>query len=444
MAAERCTLLGRISGSRGAGSAVGPNWGGAWCGVGMPPSTKKPDQIRSSQKNSSSSNSALSSLICPCYTFQPRDMTASASAERPPCKRCMVNASVTTIRNEDLCHGCLISYVHSKANKRMETFRTRYGDRGPPRRLLVPVSFGCSSLALLHFLSGFVDNQLQRTNRASIALHVLHVDDSESTAAPSCVSRVQRLRERYPQHVYSTVPSHSIFSGDPPSENGIDSISSSLARLSTLLNALPSATAKSDVLSILLTRAIVLFAKASDCAGILWGHSTTRLGETVLSEAAKGRGFSVPWHVSDGPTPHGIPYHFPLRDLMKGEISEYLLAADEPLSTLAADPSTTAPRGAASAKNNSIDRLTQRFFETTEASHPGIVSNVVRTSGKLQHSVVGTRRCKLCVMPVTPDQLDIGGWAGVQGDGADAGRVESQLCYGCARSVPEEAVVLLP
>jgi cytoplasmic tRNA 2-thiolation protein 2 len=306
------------------------------------------------------------------------------------------------------------------------------------------MSFGCSSLALLHFLSGFLDNQLQKTNRAGLALLVLHIDDSEVSGAPSCVSQMEQLQGRYPQHTYSTIPLHSVFSGDSSSENGTDGTSQSLARLSALLNALPSATAKSDVLSILLTRAIVQFAKANDCEGIFWGHSTTRLGETVLSEAAKGRGFSVPWHVSDGPTPHGISYHFPLRDLMKGELAEYLSAADEPLSNLAADPSTTAPRGAASAKNNSIDRLTQRFFETTEASHPGIVSSVVRTSGKLQHSTVGTRRCKLCVMPVTPGQLGVGGWAGAQGDGADTDRAECKLCYGCARSVPEEAVALLP
>jgi cytoplasmic tRNA 2-thiolation protein 2 len=147
--------------------------------------------------------------------------------------------------------------------------------------------------------------------------------------------------------------------------------------------------------------------------------------------------------VTDGPTPHGTAFHFPLRDVFKGELSEYLSVADEALSSLVTDP-PTASRGVTSAKNNSIDRLTQRFFETTEISHPSIVSNVARTSGKLQHRTVGTRRCKLCLMPVTPGQLGIGGWAGAQSDGVDGDQAESRLCYGCSRSVPDEAVRLLP
>jgi cytoplasmic tRNA 2-thiolation protein 2 len=376
-------------------------------------------------------------------------MTASEPAEQPPCKRCAINPSATTVRNDPMCHGCLVLFVSSKAIKRMETFRTRYASADRQRMLVAPVSFGCSSLSLLHILSQFLDVQLKRTNRTGFALHILHVDDSEVTGAPSCVPQMQQLRQRYPQHQYSSVPLHSVFPGDAAAtsslENGIDSTSHASARLGVLLNALPSATAKSDVASILLSRAIVQFAKAHDCEGILWGHSTTCLAEKVLSEAAKGRGFSVPWQVTDGPTPHGTAFHFPLRDVFKGELSEFISTADEALSSIASDASASTSRAAASVKNNSIDRLTQRFFASTETSHPAIVSNVVRTSGKLQHSAVGTRRCGLCLMPVTPSQLGVGGWAGTQGDGgAGVDRAEAKLCYGCARSVPEEAVHLLP
>jgi cytoplasmic tRNA 2-thiolation protein 2 len=128
---------------------------------------------------------------------------------------------------------------------------------------------------------------------------------------------------------------------------------------------------------------------------------------------------------------------------LKGELSQYLSAADEALSKLVTE-TTTPAQGSASAKNNSIDRLVQRFFETTETTHPSIVSNVARTSDKLQHRTVGMRRCALCLMPVTPGQLGTGGWAGAQGDGAGADQAESKLCYGCSRSVPDEAVGLLP
>jgi cytoplasmic tRNA 2-thiolation protein 2 len=330
----------------------------------------------------------------------------------------------------------------------MEAFRTRYSSADSERMLVAPVSFGCSSLSLLRILSQHLDVQLKRTKRRGFALHVLYVDDSEVTGVPSYTHQIQQLQQKYPQHLYSTVPLHSVFLEDVAVRSshgkGIDMASSASARLSELLKALPSATAKSDVTSILLSRAVVKFAKANNCEGILWGHSTTRLAEKVLSEAAKGRGFSVPWQVTDGPTPYGTSSYFPLRDVFKGELSEYITLTDKTMANLASVSSSSTTQSATSLRNSSIDLLTQRFFESTEASNPGIVSNVVRTSGKLQHTIVGTRRCKLCLIPVTQSQLGGAGWAGMQNDEAGLEQTHSKLCYGCARSVPEEVVYLLP
>jgi cytoplasmic tRNA 2-thiolation protein 2 len=98
----------------------------------------------------------------------------------------------------------------------------------------------------------------------------------------------------------------------------------------------------------------------------------------------------------------------------------------------------------ASLRNSTIDILMKQYFDSAEEQYPSIVSNVVRTSGRLHAGLIGAQRCKLCILPVTKDQLGIEGWEGIQE--VESRRIESklELCYGCSRSVPVEALSLLP
>ncbi|KAI1185492.1 hypothetical protein F5B17DRAFT_445758 [Nemania serpens] len=223
--------------------------------------------------------------------------------------------------------------------------------------------------------------------------------------------------------------------------------SSPPARLSTLLSRLPSPAARADVTRLLIRHALFAAAESHGCAVVLLGHNTTSLAELTLSEAAKGRGFGVPWLVNDGAfplpravddddedpsitsiTPASVPaptattmttngekssseaqtqiqIYSPLREVFRKEILTYLSITHTPnnigplsslfpsLSVSPSIPSLLSPsppqpqqqkqRAIVSHRDLSLDDVVARYFADVEASYPSVVANVVRTTGKL-------------------------------------------------------------
>jgi cytoplasmic tRNA 2-thiolation protein 2 len=316
-------------------------------------------------------------------------------------------------------------------------------------RVLLPLSHGVSSTTLLHILDLHLKTQKTKTNRTGFTITVLCIDELTQDAATA--GRRDLVHEQYPDHDYASLPLHDVFrivpddaslwSLLPPAANEADLTSQE--QLSQLINSLTSATARADVLSTLRTRLIVEYAKQSNCESILWGDSTTRLAEKTLSETAKGRGFSLPWQVSDGESPMGVNFHYPLRDVLKKELISYVNLAEPDLSFLVYEPSYGATQASTNSKNTTIDDLMKQYFESVEENFPSIVSNVVRTTGKLESPGVTTSgpRCSLCSMPVSDGRVGIHGWGGDQQDGVGDGqaRGSSDLCYGCTRSIPQPA-----
>jgi cytoplasmic tRNA 2-thiolation protein 2 len=344
------------------------------------------------------------------------------------CKRCNALEAALMVRSEPLCRECFSKYIHTKVVKRMEAFRTRHIAAGQERRLLLPVSFGVSSVSLLHILDQHLQSQIQKTGRTGFSLHVLHIislDMSEEFEA-----KFADLNNTYGDHHFSTARLDDLFA-----EKGA---------LDALLQQLPSASSIADVISILRTRLAVKYAKAHSCEGILWASSTTYLAEKILAETAKGRGFSLPWQVADGPSPYGIPFYYPMRDILKKELIAHANMTDPPLSRFMDEGVFEKTQAPPSAKNTTIDGLMRGYFEEVEEAYPSIVSNVVRTAGKLQFpSFEDSVRCKLCDLPVETTMTGIEGGGGYQEIGASQATV-SGLCYGCSRSLPAETVHLLP
>jgi cytoplasmic tRNA 2-thiolation protein 2 len=365
------------------------------------------------------------------------------------CKRCSVNQAALIVRSEPLCAACLAAYLTVKVSKRMEAFRTRYGTAGQERKLLLPMSFGVSSCSLLELLDRHLRVQQERTQMKGFSLHVVHIDQSSITREASDASRMEALKERFPEHAYSVIPLSSVFkkestqTGHSSSPNAGADDSENTIRFLEFLAAMPSATSQSDIISLFLTRALVQFATENSCEAILWGDSTTKLAERVLSESAKGRGFSLPWQVADGETPYGVSFYYPLRDILKKELMAFVGLTSPPLTPLLTEMSFVATQAPVSSRNTTIDMLMKQYFESVEESYPSIVSNVVRTSSRLRPLSVGTQRCKLCMLPVTKDQLGIESWEGNQ-DNDEPLDDHLGLCYGCSRTMNLEAVVLLP
>ncbi|KAH6875813.1 hypothetical protein BKA58DRAFT_410044 [Alternaria rosae] len=368
-----------------------------------------------------------------------------AGASDEPCRRCK-DTSVLVVRSEPLCHDCFARYVHTKCIKRLESFRVNFGAE-QQRKILVPLSFGVSSTTLLHVLDLHLKTQKSKTGRTGFEISAIYIEDPEQKV--QATQLLNKAREQYPDHQYASLPLHDVFRL-VPEDASIRSLVPQVDQRADLspeeqfvhmISSLTSATARADVLSTLRTRLIVEHAKLTGCESILWGDSTTRLAQKTLAETAKGRGFSLPWQVSDGMSPFGLNFHYPLRDVLKKELVSYTRMAEPGLSELVHETSTGATQASTSSKNTTIDDLMTQYFESVEENFPSIVANVVRTTSKLEArpDALSDPHCSLCSMPVSGGRFGIHGWGGDQQDGDDFDSTSSRrdICYGCTRSLPK-------
>lgn len=328
----------------------------------------------------------------------------------------------------------------------MESFRVRNAAPDHQRKLLLALSFGVSSVTLLHILDHQLKTQKTKTGRTGFALHVVFIEIPGTKSSLSAEEAVRRAQELYPDHQYASLPLHDIFCLVPDStlSDLVQDLStvkdvSHAERLAHLINSLGSATARTDVLTTLTIRLVVEYARSTGCESILWGDSTTKLAEKTLSETAKGRGYSLPWRIADGESPFGVAFHYPLRDVLKKELVSYVEHCESSLSSLVFDSQTNTP-ASMSSKNTTIDDLMKQYFESVEDNFPSIVSNVVRTTSKLDapSNIASAPRCHLCGMPVSDGRFGIHQWGGDQHDGFVPMLPEDgpRLCYGCTRSIP--------
>jgi cytoplasmic tRNA 2-thiolation protein 2 len=345
----------------------------------------------------------------------------STTIDTTLCRRCQETQVAISIRSEPVCKACFSKYVQTKIVKRMETFRVKNSEPGKEPTLLLPLSFGPSSTALLYVVSRHLKGQIEKTGRTGFKLHVLHVEMPDE---PPSETILEEIKKRYPEHTYSTIPLSSITEHDHliPSALRQQTTTSEnpTERLTTLLSSLSSPTSRSDATSIFLRKLLIHHALATSCSALLLSSTTTRLAELVLSETAKGRGFSLPWHVSDGASPLGIPIYYPLRELLSKEVSAFVDFVEPSMDGIVVRKDEGKP--AAAMKNSTIDGLTRQYFAGVEVDFPSIVANVVRTTSKLQARALSDveTHCELCDMPL-------------EGQAPE----KSRVCYGCIRTMPQ-------
>ncbi|KAL8940501.1 MAG: hypothetical protein Q9216_002788 [Gyalolechia sp. 2 TL-2023] len=339
------------------------------------------------------------------------------------CARCQ-QSNVAIMLN--LSRDCFIKYIVTKVNKRLESNKLRAAFKDAPKPLLLPFSFGSSSLALLHILDQQLQYQKNRTGRYPFQIHVLFVDMS---AALQCIEYTElwrSLKERFPSHSYATAQIEDVFDlknfdslEAAPSfeEQGDDIANPRQKRLEVFLAGLPSATSRVDMIGILRSRIITAFAEENHCESIVYGDSTTRLAERTLTETAKGRGGALPWLTADGHTPHKTKAVYPMRDLLRKEIIAYTAMTDPPLTPLVLEdkPGTTT---SVSSKDTTIEELMGQYFASVEQNYPSIVANVVRTSSRLAAPSLDPaegRLCRVCRVPLAEGTEGLR-WSGEQED----------------------------
>ena len=368
--------------------------------------------------------------------------SAGQNALEQGCARCHERQGTLNVRNEHLCKHCFLNYVGVKVSKRLESNNLRRSLRDEPKNLLVALSLGPSSLAMLHVLDQNAQRQCQRTGRAGYKLHVLFIDPpSHGHDKDAGDDTFTLLKETYAGHTYlrrpledvldeissdflHTFQTSGLVSGTDGNKQGASPKS---VRFEMMLAKMASDGSTGDVVNVLRDRLIASVASKNNIDAILYGDSTTRLAEKTLSEAARGRGAFIPWVTADGPLPHGPLVIYPMRDLFRKELITYTELVGESLRSLVQGTELfgVAP---ASSKGFSIDRLMQQYFTAVEENYPSVVSNVVRTSTKLEAPQVEAdlQLCSFCNLPVLEEEGP-----------RHHQTVEKLLCYGCRRMIIE-------
>ena len=324
------------------------------------------------------------------------------------CARCKKAASLKT-RTEHLCQACFEGLVIGKAMKRIDPLNNRRLSGLEQCNLLLPMSFGPSSLALFYLLDKRLNRQRQSQGPRSFRLLVYHVRSATEGDEVSGLEKLQTLHKHYPDHDYLSTPLESVlFSqcpgettplsfenglrGQPGHENGLG--------LAELMPIQRSEYLKSGMINAVRTRLILATAQAHGCDCVAWSSSATRLAEKALTEVANGRGLGVPFHLCNDTTLHGLRMTYPMRDLLQKEIVHFIdMAVPDPIARLSTDAFATDTRNAAKA---TIGGLMHDYILSAEGSYPSIVANVVKTTGRLV-SPVGTKDggfCQLCALPL--------------------------------------------
>ncbi|KAJ5152304.1 hypothetical protein N7492_010599 [Penicillium capsulatum] len=361
-----------------------------------------------------------------------------------PCMECKDAEAVLTIRRRQFCGPCFQRFISYKVLRRMEKYKSPT-NTDQRTQLLLPLSLGVSSSVLLHILDSVIQHQRSKPfGKVAFDLHVLVIEPS--TVVPSDASHdsnYELLQKTFPSHKYTKLPLHSIFEYVPEMANIMaeyagsgytdDKSKSNEDRLAAFCAAISTATSKADVDSVLLTRLIVTFAKHMGCSAVVWGDSDSRLAAKTLAGASKGRGASLTWQVSDGMSPWGVNFDFPLRDMSKPELLQYESVC-EILSGI------VIPEEALSenvlTKNMSIDELMMRYVQNQGEKYPGVMANVSRTANKLQPAQAeDSISCYLCGSLVGNVK---GNTSGIT-TASQFGTKGSPFCYGCARSRPESS-----
>jgi cytoplasmic tRNA 2-thiolation protein 2 len=328
----------------------------------------------------------------------------------------------------------------------METYRVK-GSAIIPKKLLLPLSFGPSCASLLYILDQHLQGQYDKMKRTAYELYVVHIDlQTDELDRQKSSTLLEKYKARFPRHSYSTVGLEEALSLESIDWNSLsvarpikhDDTISGVERLQKFIGSMPSATSRADVVTTLLTRLLVDVGKRHSCEGILFGDSTTRLAEKTLTETAKGRGFSLPWQVSDGMSPYGITFNYPLRDLLKKELFAFSALLTPQITDMILLPESSA-NISVSSKSTTIDDLMAQYFQSVEENYPSIVANVVRTSSKLKPLAGGdTKACNICGLPVADGTDGIFGWGGDQNSISQTKNKhvsDGVLCYGCSRSI---------
>lgn len=325
------------------------------------------------------------------------------------CQRCKAAPAVLVARKERFCGACFTFFMRGKQRKLMlhERYKVKYGavaERLGIQRVLLPLSFGESSLVLLDMVASLLHEQtVAHKGRQGFELVVMTIED---TAHADTRAKLEQLVARYAPvkmdcklvalDEYATDPLMHLAVSEAFAVSGV-AVAPPAGKTSVkeLLAQAASVSLRADLLSVVYAELVLRTAIAEKCQTVVYGHSMTRLANEVISLTVKGRGLTVHEAVADRTVCRDgaeINYIFPLRDILLAEVKAILALSD-----LAGFVKTAATQSRI-IKNMTVEALVGQYFDTLDATgYASTASTVVKTGEKLcgpKAAVEG--RCRIC------------------------------------------------
>ncbi|AEY95789.1 FACR271Cp [Eremothecium gossypii FDAG1] len=358
------------------------------------------------------------------------------------CKRCTTSEGCLVSRNETFCGECFSRFVLLKFRKQMmmdeycqQVFKVLYADKhrtaveadeqNKRSVVLVPLSLGSSSLAMLDLLNQTLSEQRAAHNRTGFQVKVVlcgfsaDMDELKRLAESLQTERLAMNSDCIKFYLldldrsFSTCEIHKLLLAND--NHGSRKITTrENATLSSILDQFSRRSSRDDMLWFARQHLIKKFASQHQVKVIMWGHSVTRLADEVMSLVIKGRGAQIAATLDS--TGMDVEYGalfknlYPLRDVLISEIDAYCslsklqryiynYSLQGSLFIKSQDEAAQANRAVPMAKNMTINELTRQYFDAVEKDYSNVISTIVRTASKLDYPISnGTEviHCSIC------------------------------------------------
>lgn len=364
--------------------------------------------------------------------------------DKGQCRRCHARDATVVSRSEWFCDSCFQRFVSAKQRKQMmsdpyfqDIFKVLYQDKfrsaeeaallNEESKVLIPLSFGSSSLVMLDILNDTLTEQ-KETQRGNTGfridvLVIVKAEDESSVAKLVAELHEGRYASNREKITFRSVSVESFYEDCNDELQTIllndQDFSSKAMRgdldptkhctVEEMLAQCPDKSSREDLSSFLRKHLIKKYAYQHDYKAILWGHSTTKLADETISLIVKGRGSQIAPGLSDTePNPlfkNKFRNMFPLKDVLLSEIDAYcytkgldrFLVGYAAQDTLLLNKVCVGKQRSKLVKNLSINEIARKYFDDVEAGYSNVISTVVRTAYKLaEPSALDLEPCSMC------------------------------------------------
>lgn len=291
--------------------------------------------------------------------------------------------------------------------------------------VLVPLSLGSSSLAVLDILNDTLTEQ-KHTHRGKTGFQLEALTVCSQDELPEVRQKIEALKLKYTENsdkmTFHIVDRNQFFSAPSNFQEiklCIENFHTTSVPLTdntttveeVLFNA-PNKTSKEDLLNIIYTYLIKKFALQGKFKAVIWGHSMTKLADEIITLTVKGRGSQIANYLDDSSLDTEFFEEFrnlhPGRDVLLSEIDAYchIKNLSQFCFNYVVQDTLFYDKFVSKATNNvklirsmTMNELARQYFDNIEGDYSNVISTVVRTGAKLSNpdmELDEKTRCTIC------------------------------------------------